>query len=178
MNNGEMNNKKLYKDTFSKLRASDTAKTEVRDMEKIKPRVRFTKIAVACMAMLILTGASSGLTYAATGGETANPIDVIKIYLNGDEIGTAGYTKNDDGSYTIKLDKDDNVTNIDFLDEENGSQTTVDSNGKPIDGAITYKPDDNGESSEVELKIDSETADDSDPGNIEVESAATPSAEK
>jgi len=201
MNNGEMNNRKLYKETFSKLKASDTLKTEAGDMEKIKPRVRFTKIAVACMALLVLTGTSLCLTYAATGGETANPIKGVIIYLDGIELGPYEYTDNGDGSYTIKLDENDDTQEINLVDENDDSEfCVVSGNGDALDGEITYKPDKDGAKfsytdntlhieanaetkpdANIELSNETEIGSDSEPmksGTVAIEAEKTPSAEK
>lgn len=103
---GTKNNRELYKETFSRLHASEKCVTEVMEMTKIKKRVRLSRFAAVCIAAAMLVGLMSGITYAATGGETVNPVKAITVRLNGVEK-DASYYRNSDGSYTVKMEAGD-----------------------------------------------------------------------
>ena len=70
---GTKNSKELYKEVFSKLHASETVIREEEKMKNVKSRFRCSRLAAACISLALLMGATSGITYAATDGATANP---------------------------------------------------------------------------------------------------------
>lgn len=111
---GKMNiNKKLYKAAFSRLHASETLKAslnekmEVNIMEGKKFRsLRISRPVIVCAVMAALLCALSVGTFAATGGETANPVTAVKLMLNGQDITSDGNV-NADGSVDVKMDAGD-----------------------------------------------------------------------
>ena len=105
---GTKNNRELYKDAFSKLHASDAVIRKEDKMRNAKKTIRLNKLAAACICIALLTGATSGITYAATDGDTANPVKAVKIFINGQEL-DADMQKNDDGSYIIHMKKGDKI---------------------------------------------------------------------
>lgn len=162
-----MNNRELYKCAFSKLQTSGDLRMEEQEMEKLKPKFRCSAALAACLALLTMIGVSSGATYAATGGETANPIKGITIFLNGEELGPYDYTKNDDGSYTLQLPET----------EADDTEITVNTMDKPFDLDIKTK-DEGGNSdgySEVSITVKDQIPD-SDP-NASADPGSEPDAE-
>ena len=116
---GTKNNRELYKEVFSRLHASETVIREEEKMRNAKSRLRCSKLVAACASIALLIGATSGITYAATDGATANPIEAIKVYINGQEY-DAGIEKNEDGSFTVHMKSGDTVD----IDAPDGSVST------------------------------------------------------
>lgn len=102
---GTKNSKELYKEVFSKLHASETVIREEEKMKNVKSRFRCSRLAAACISLALLMGATSGITYAATDGATANPVKAFRVYINGEEY-DAQMQKSDDG-YVIHLNQGD-----------------------------------------------------------------------
>ena len=102
---GTKNNRELYKAAFSKLHASDAVIRKEEEMTRAKKTIRLNKLAVVCLCIALLTGATSGIAYAATDGATANPVKAVKILINGQELG-ADIVKNDDGTYTVHIESE------------------------------------------------------------------------
>lgn len=105
---GTKNNRELYKAAFSKLHTSDAVIRKEENMINAKKTFRLNKLAAACICIALLTGATSGITYAATDGDTVNPVRAVKIFINGQEL-DADMQKNDDGSYTVHMKKGDKI---------------------------------------------------------------------
>lgn len=126
---GKMNNnKKLYKAAFSRLHASETMKAslnekmEVNIMEGKKFRsLRISRPVIVCAVMVVLLCALSVGTFAATGGETANPVTAVKLMLNGQDITSDGNV-NADGSVDVKMDAGDILS---YSNGEGGSEISV-----------------------------------------------------
>lgn len=126
---GKMNsNKKLYKAAFSRLHASETLKAslnekmEVNIMEGKKFRsLRISRPVIVCAVMAALLCALSVGTFAATGGETANPVTAVKLMLNGQDITSDGNV-NADGSVDVKMDAGDILS---YSSGEGGSEISV-----------------------------------------------------
>ena len=74
-------------------------------MKNVKSRFRCSRLAAACISLALLMGATSGITYAATDGATANPVKAFRVYINGEEY-DAQMQKSDDG-YVIHLNQGD-----------------------------------------------------------------------
>lgn len=144
-----MNNKELYKCAFSKLQPSGDLIMEEKEMEKVKPKFRCSAALAACLALLVMIGISSGATYAATGGQTANPIKLVKVFLDGEELGAYDYTKNEDGSYTIHLPETD----------DSNAEITVKNTDIPLDVNVKTKSESkkDPETYEYEIEINAES---------------------
>lgn len=118
---GMKSNKELYKEVFSKLRASETVIMEEENMKNAKSRFRCSRLIAVCVSAALLLGATSGIAWAATDGATANPVRALRIFINGEEYGTYdkdSVTRNDDGSYTIHLKEGDTAD----VEAENGGE--------------------------------------------------------
>jgi hypothetical protein len=124
---GKMNNRQLYQAVFSKLQANPESAAHV---TSYKGRFRISKPLAACACLAILLCAAPGVTYAATGGETYNPVDAIRVYINGEE-GTL--TQNEDGSYTVHMEPGDTV---DIEQERSSVHAKTDKVGIPADVTI------------------------------------------
>ena len=89
----------LYRAAFAGVHASESLKREDFYMKHNKPaRVRVGRLAFTCMLLAALLCMMSMMTYAATDGETANPVTAVRIYIDGQEA-TGQLTKQAHGSY-------------------------------------------------------------------------------
>ena len=71
-------------------------------MKHNKPaRVRVGRLAFTCMLLAALLCMMSMMAYAATDGETANPVTAVRIYIDGQEA-TGQITQQADGSYQLQ----------------------------------------------------------------------------
>ena len=134
---GTKNNKELYKAAFSRLHASDAVIREEKKMINVKSKLRCSKLLAACICVALLVGATSGLTYAATDGTTANLVKAIKVYINGNEH-DANIQKNDDGSYTVRLEKGDV---FEMESEERDYEISMSDSADNYSSEITVNPD-------------------------------------
>lgn len=137
----------VYKAAFSGLHASEMLKREEFYMKNNKPIFRIKRMTVLCAAIALLICMMSAGAYAATDGETINPITAIKVYLNGEDISGA-YEMSEDGSYSIDLGDGASLTYNSQLERENKQGNDSDD--------IEYRVDittNNGEDDEVELEI-------------------------
>ncbi len=116
------NNKRLYRATFSRLHCSACIRmedemadnNESKMNEKIADmvsapgahkRLRISRPIAVCAAVAALICAMSAATFAATGGETANPVQAVKVMLNGQSISATAVKG--DGSIEINVEKGD-----------------------------------------------------------------------
>ncbi len=116
------NNKRLYRSTFSRLHYSAGINTEdemadnneSKMNEKIadivsapgaRKRLRISRPIAVCAAVAALICAMSAATFAATGGETANPVQAVKVMLNGQSISATAVKA--DGSIEINVEEGD-----------------------------------------------------------------------
>lgn len=76
-----MNNRELYKKTFSNLHASDSLDLEVMKMKKSVKGPRCRKSLLVATMILALVFAMSCITYAATDGQI---VDDIKVFFGGE----------------------------------------------------------------------------------------------
>ena len=100
---GRKNNRMLYKAAFSKLHAFTAAYGEDnmnddKNLDKYKnitkmvtepavlKKLRLRRSVIVCAAIAALICAMSVGTFAATGGETANPIRAVKVMINGQTL--------------------------------------------------------------------------------------------
>lgn len=118
---GKKSSKELYKEVFSKLHASETVIREEEKMKSVKSRFRCSRLVAACISLALLVGATSGITYAATDGATANPVKAFRVYINGEEY-DAEMQQKDDG-YVIHLNQGDTADVETGTDGEAGSVT-------------------------------------------------------
>lgn len=92
----------LYRAAFAGVHASESLKREDFYMKHNKPaRVRVGRLAFTCMLLAALLCMMSMMAYAATDGETANPVTAVRIYIDGQEA-TGQLTKQADGSYQLQ----------------------------------------------------------------------------
>lgn len=133
---GTKSNKELYKAAFSRLHASDAVIREEQKMKNVKSKFRCSKLVAACTCVALLVGATSGLTYAATDGTTANPVKAIKVYIDGNE-NDANIQKNDDGSYSVHLEKG----KIFDIETEDSDYSICMEGSSDYDSDITVHPD-------------------------------------
>ena len=93
---------RLYRAAFAGVHASESLKREDFYMKHNKSaRVRVGRLAFTCMLLAALLCMMSVMSYAATDGETANPVTAVKIYLNGKEANSQ-LAKQADGSYRLQ----------------------------------------------------------------------------
>lgn len=92
----------LYKAAFSGLHASAKLKREAFYMKNSgTKRIRVGRMAFTCMLLAALLCMMSAISYAATDGETANPVTAVKIYIDGQDV-SGQMQKQEDGSYVLK----------------------------------------------------------------------------
>lgn len=130
----EMTEKELYKAAFSRLHASEKLKREEFYMKNRKPMLRVSRMVAICAVIALLVCMMSVAAFAATDGEIANPIKLLRVYLNGEDI-SGSYTQNEDGSYDVDLGDGASITynipsengnNVDFRIDVN-TETEEDS---------------------------------------------------
>ncbi len=96
----------LYRAAFAGVHASERLKREDFYMKHNKSaNVRVGRLAFTCMLLAALLCMMSVMAYAATDGETANPVTAVKIYLNGKEA-NGQLAKQADGSYRLQYDEE------------------------------------------------------------------------
>ena len=92
----------LYRAAFSGLHASAKLKREAFYMKNSgTKRIRVGRMAFTCMLLAALLCMMSAISYAATDGETANPVTAVKIYIDGKDV-SGQMQKQEDGSYILK----------------------------------------------------------------------------
>lgn len=152
----EMTEKELYLAAFSGLHASEKLKREEFYMKNRKPVLRVSRMAAICAVIALLVCAMSVGAYAATDGETANPIKLLRVYLNGEDI-SGSYTQNEDGSRDIDLGDGASIT-----------YNIPSENGNNVDYRIDVNTDTEEGSVELEISdLDSDSEDAAANGNGE-----------
>ena len=92
----------LYRAAFAGVHAAESLKREDFYMKHNKPaRVRVGRLAFTCMLLAALWCMMAMMAYAATDGETANPVTAVRIYIDGQEA-SGQLTKQADGSYQLR----------------------------------------------------------------------------
>lgn len=136
------NNKRLYKSAFSRLHASAGVITEDDIMyeknecanknngvqaavpagrsARRRGRLRISRSVAVCAAAAALICVMSAGTFAATGGETANPIQAVRVMLNGESL-SADVVKAD-GSIQTDMNGGDELS---CEDPETGESVNV-----------------------------------------------------
>ena len=116
------NNKRLYRSTFSRLHysAGIIMEDEMADNNESKrnkniadtvsapgarKRLRISRPIAVCAAVAALICAMSAATFAATGGETANPVQAVKVMLNGESVSATAVKA--DGSVLVNMGEGD-----------------------------------------------------------------------
>lgn len=150
--------REMYRAAFSGLHASEKLKREEFYMKKSKPVVRVSRMAAVCAVIALLVCVMSVGAYAASDGETANPITLLRVYLNGEDI-SENYTQNADGSYDVDLGDGSSLSYN--IPSENGND-------------VNYRVDINTEGADDSVEIDisdGNSANTNDDGNSEGETA-------
>lgn len=150
--------REMYRAAFSGLHASEKLKREEFYMKSKKPVLRVNRMLAICAIIALLVCAMSVGAYAASDGETANPISLLRVYLNGEEI-SGSYTQNEDGSYDIDLGEGASLSY--YAPSEDGND-------------VNYRVDINTEEAEDSVEIDisdAASANTSDDGKGEGEAA-------
>lgn len=93
-----MNNRQLYKTTFSKLHTDCELEWEAKAMET-KKKLRCSRKLVIVSMILVLMFAMTCIANAATGGQLA---DNVRVFINGQEVDSSVYVT-DDGSVEIDV---------------------------------------------------------------------------
>lgn len=136
------NNKRLYKSTFSRLRASAEIITEDNIMyeknsganentdgqaavpaglgARRRGRLRISRSAAVCAAVAAVICVMSAGAFAATGGETANPIQAVRVMLNGESLSADAIKA--DGSIETAMNGGDELS---CEDAETGESVNV-----------------------------------------------------
>lgn len=119
-------NREFYKAAFSRLHASGTLKAcemmEDNIMEGKKYRkIRISRPIAVFAAMAVLVCVMSVGTFAATGGETANPVTGVKLIFNGKDVTYEGNV-NSDGSVDVEMKAGDVMK---YSKGDEGSEVSV-----------------------------------------------------
>ena len=105
-----MNNRELYKQTFSHLHTDRTL-----DPEGVKTKMHKNKnmTGLRCTRRILVTAiimtlvlAMAGISYAATDGAVLNS---IKVWINGEPAGDGVITSDENGTYTVHVQEGDKV---------------------------------------------------------------------
>ena len=93
-----MNNRQLYRTTFSKLHTDCELDWEAKAMET-KKKLRCSRKLVIVSMILVLIFAMTCIANAATGGQL---VDNVRVFINGQEVDSSVYLT-DDGSVEIDV---------------------------------------------------------------------------
>lgn len=117
MNKHELDNRRLYRATFSRLHAS--AKLDLEEI-KMKSAGKQSNGTIRCKRGILVTAlimvmlfAMSAVAFAATDGEIVNDVkSVVKgvsVWLNGEKLDVDEVTKGEDGSISIDIHEGDQI---------------------------------------------------------------------
>lgn len=136
-----MNNRQLYRTTFSKLHTDCELDWEAKAMET-KKKLRCSRKLVIVSMILVLIFAMTCIANAATGGQL---VDNVRVFINGQEVDSSVYLT-DDGSVEIDVKdaEDVRVTG-------EGSEAQLETKDSS-DYSIKMKGDKNSESIELGIK--------------------------
>lgn len=119
--NIEKENKKIYKDTFDEVHASENLLRKVKDMKNENTNVvkRISKKVVCAAAALAVIGfvSTNAVVYAATGSTWVNK---IRVSIGGKEY-EAKITKKDDNNMEVELNGDEKDYSFNITLEGDGS---------------------------------------------------------
>lgn len=188
------NNKRLYKSTFSRLHysAGIRMEDEMADNNKSKrnkniadmvsapgarKRLRISRPIAVCAAVAALICAMSAATFAATGGETANPVQAVKVMLNGESVSATAVKA--DGSVLVNMGKGDVLSckdpetgeSLEISALDDGSRVKIDKkkNGDDLNAEVSSENDDFSISVESTDEGSDENSDESDDHNSDEE---------
>ena len=116
---GKKNNRELYQAVFSKLHSQADITACIQTDQTAKKR-RCSRPLAVCASLALLLCATSGVTYAATGGETCNPVTAIRVCINGEDY-SASLEQNEDGSYIVHMKPGDRAE----IDTGNGTSSSI-----------------------------------------------------
>mgnify|MGYP004692408089 FL=1 len=161
------NNKRLYRSTFSRLHYSAGIKIEdemadnneskrnknIADMVSApgaRKRLRISRPIAVCAAVAALICAMSAATFAATGGETANPVQAVKVMLNGESVSATAVKA--DGSVLVNRGKGDVLS---CKDPETGESLEI----SALDDGSRVKIDKKKNGDDLNAEVSSENGD-------------------
>ena len=184
------NNKRLYKSTFSRLHysAGIIMEDEMADNNESKrnkniadmvsapgarKRLRISRPIAVCAVVAALICAMSAATFAATGGETANPVQAVKVMLNGESVSATAVKA--DGSVLVNMGKGDVLSckdpetgeSLEISALDDGSRVKIDKkkNGDNLNAEVSSE---NGDFS-ISVESTDENSDESDDVNSDEE---------
>lgn len=188
------NNKRLYKSTFSRLHyfASIRMEDEMADNNELKrneniadmvsapgarKRLRISRPIAVCAAVVALICAMSAATFAATGGETANPVQAVKVMLNGESVSATAVKA--DGSVLVNMGEGDVLSckdpetgeSLEISALDDGSRIKIDKkkNGDDLNAEVSSENGDFSISVESTDEGSDENSDESDDHNSDEE---------
>ena len=161
------NNKRLYKSTFSRLHysAGIIMEDEMADNNESKrnkniadmvsapgarKRLRISRPIAVCAAVAALICAMSAATFAATGGETANPVQAVKVMLNGESVSATAVKA--DGSVLVNMGEGDVLS---CKDPETGESLEI----SALDDGSRVKIDQQKNGDDLNAEVSSENGD-------------------
>ena len=194
---GKMNNnKRLYKSTFSRLHysAGIIMEDEMADNNELKrnkniadmvsapgarKRLRISRPIAVCAAVAALICAMSAATFAATGGETANPVQAVKVMLNGEPVSETETEVNADGGVLVNMGEGDVLScedpetgeSLEISSLDDGSRVKIDKkkNGDDLNAEVSSENGDFSISVESTDEGSDENSDESDDHNSDEE---------
>ena len=188
------NNKRLYKSTFSRLHysAGIIMEDEMADNNESKrnkniadmvsapgarKRLRISRPIAVCAVVAALICAMSAATFAATGGETANPVQAVKVMLNGESVSATAVKA--DGSVLVNMGKGDVLSckdpetgeSLEISALDDGSRVKIDKkkNGDNLNAEVSSENGDFSISVESTDENSDENSDESDDVNSDEE---------
>lgn len=161
------NNKRLYRSTFSRLHYSAGIRMEdemadnneskrnenIADMVSApgaRKRLRISRPIAVCAAVAALICAMSAATFAATGGETANPVQAVKVMLNGESVSATAVKA--DGSVLVNMGEGDVLS---CKDPETGESLEI----SALDDGSRVKIDKKKNGDDLNAEVSSENGD-------------------
>lgn len=188
------NNKRLYKSTFSRLHYSagiimedemvdnneSKRNKNIADMVSApgaRKRLRISRPIAVCAAVAALICAMSAATFAATGGETANPVQAVKVMLNGESVSATAVKA--DGSVLVNMGEGDVLScedpetgeSLEISALDDGSRVKIDKkkNGDDLNAEVSSENGDFSISVESTDEGSDENSDESDDHNSDEE---------
>ena len=161
------NNKRLYRSTFSRLHYSAGIKIKdemadnngskrnenIADMVSApgaRKRLKISRPIAVCAAVAALICAMSAATFAATGGETANPVQAVKVMLNGESVSATAVKA--DGSVLVNMGEGDVLS---CKDPETGESLEI----SALDDGSRVKIDKKKNGDDLNAEVSSENGD-------------------
>lgn len=136
-----MNNKDMYKETFSGLHSDYASMQEVLDKNKSRGGIRMKKSIAVVLCVLVGLFAMSAVAYAATDGQIFQD---IKVFFNGEQVNA---NVDEDGNVEVNFDAGDEVK------VENGD-TTTDVKSGPFKGKVKVNTQTNEDTVELDEVVE------------------------